>query len=251
MGEHAMRAARTTTHDDSGFTLIELLVAIGVFSVLMTAVTTLTIQGLRTITLAGSESQIQAAQQVTLEQITRQLRYIDNPTKRSLSEGFLCATSTSASFFTASGSGIFDRVPYLVSIRQTESTTDSAASTIEMTVWTPVGPQLDDQDPASADVIADIDPDTCLPTLAETNATFTTPPITRLLPVAGESRSTSMLLEYATQDEDGSWLPVTPDAISGRVAPDAVPVIERVTVSLSDSDSTQGLSQAVILENQA
>ena len=235
--------------NDAGFTLIEVLVAIGVFSVLMTAVMTLTIQGLRTITLAGAESQVQASQQVTLEQLTRQLRYVDSPTPRSLSEGLLCATSTSIAFFTISGGGTFDRVPYLVSLRQTESPTDSAASTIAMTVWTPVSPDSPSQDPASDEVIAGVDPDDCLPQLAETNSTYTTPPVNRLLPVADKSRSVSMLLEYATQDDDGSWLPIGPDEMSGRIAQADVSSIQRVTVSLTDRDSSQQLSQGVILEN--
>lgn len=245
-----MRNSPTDAHNDSGFTLMEVLVSIGVFSVLMTAVMTLTIQGLRTITLAGSESQVQASQQVTLEQLTRQLRYIDSPTPRSLSEGLLCATSNSAAFFTMSGSGDFDRVPYLVSMREVVSPTDSAASTIAMTVWTPAGPHSPAQDPASAAVIADVDPDDCLPRLAATNSTYATTPINRLLPVSGESRSASMLLEYATRDEDGSWLPINPDELSGRVAGSDLPSIQRVTVSLTDEDSSQQLSQAVILENQ-
>ena len=103
---------------DSGFTVVELVVAIGIFVMLMALVTVLMLNGLRSLRVASTANVVQAQQQNAALALTRLLRYIDNPVNgiSTPPAAILQATPTSMAFFTLSGTGPVDQLPYKVAI---------------------------------------------------------------------------------------------------------------------------------------
>jgi prepilin-type N-terminal cleavage/methylation domain-containing protein len=100
---------------DDGFTLIELMVAIGIFALLMAMVSVILVNGIRSIRVATTANNVQAQQQNTMLELSQLVKYIDNPVNTGVPPAaILNATPTSMTFFTLSGSGNVDRLPYKV-----------------------------------------------------------------------------------------------------------------------------------------
>ena len=234
---------------DSGFTLVELVISLGVFSLLMAMVTVLTIQGLKTVRIAGEESQIQASQQIVLQQISRQLRYIDSPQRQSLSDGLLCAHDTAATFFTFSGSAQFDRVPYLVNIRQAPSAANESWVNIEMSVWSPTSPDPFTVDPGSSSVIDGFDPTNCVPLVTENNDAYSSAHTTRPLIFGTHESSPSLIFNYETWTEDGTWETIVGQGDGVPLSDAELAEVRSVTATITDSRSLLSVHQNVVLEN--
>lgn len=106
--------------DDAGFSLVELLTAIGIFSILMALVSTAVIRTYQTVSDAGLVSNVQAEEQNSMLWISRLLRYADNPAEGTTPTPWTPLSGAGSSgtgkdyltFYTYSGTGPVDRVPY-------------------------------------------------------------------------------------------------------------------------------------------
>lgn len=104
---------------DAGFTLVELLTAMSIFLIIMGIVSTAVVNGYRTIQDVGRLSDVQAQQQNALLWTTRLLRYADNPVEGTtpspwtpLGGATVTNGHSALTFYTYSGTGPVDRVPY-------------------------------------------------------------------------------------------------------------------------------------------
>jgi prepilin-type N-terminal cleavage/methylation domain-containing protein len=106
---------------DSGFTLIEMMVAIGLFAVLMAMVSVFVVAGLGAIRDTASANWVQAQQQNALLAMSREVQYIDNPVNSGVPpSAILEATPGKLVFFTLSGAGPVDRLPYKIMLCTTD-----------------------------------------------------------------------------------------------------------------------------------
>lgn len=206
----------------SGFTLIELMIAIGIFSVLMTIVTTLFLRGIQTIESAERGSSIQTQQQNAMEWISRLVRYADNPVEGSNPPPAITeATTMAMTFTTFSGTGPVDRVPYQVRLSNT-------AAGIASQVWTPAIA-------AGAAVLTDGLP------------TYTASPRTRVLVAMQGQTVPSLSFRYWTQAE-GVATEITPP-LSASLTPSQMDSLSTIDVVISDAGSSATLNQTVYLVN--
>lgn len=112
--------SRARTSSDSGFSLVELLVAIGIFGVSMAIVSVATVSALQSVRRATASSDIQVQQQNAIIWISRLLRYADNPIEGAAAVPWVqlngigtdASGNSSLTFTTYSGTGPLDRVAY-------------------------------------------------------------------------------------------------------------------------------------------
>ena len=119
---------------DAGFTLTELLMAMAIFGILMAIVGGAMLAGFSTIRDVMAQTSSQADVQNTAEWSTRLLRYMAIPTGRTAAIDQLGPTSIT--FYTYSGTGNRNDVPYKV--RLSTVTAANGATSIVSDIWTPV-----------------------------------------------------------------------------------------------------------------
>ena len=146
---------------DQGFTLVELLVSIGIFALLMALVSVFMVTGLSALRDASSANSIQAQQQNAVIEMSRQVRYIDNPVPKGVDEpAILWASSDQMVFFSLSGSGEIDRLAYKVMLCNSDLG-------VESFVWAPTLENNDASFPSSVDSV----PNTMVPPCSDDAAT--------------------------------------------------------------------------------
>ncbi len=208
--------------NSSGFTLIELIIAIGIFSVLMTIVTTVFLRGIQTIELAERGSSTQTQQQNAMEWISRLVRYADNPVEGSSPPPAITeATSSAMTFTTFSGTGPVDRVPYQVRL------VNSAAG-ITSQVWTPTI--------ASGAAV-----------LTNGLPTYTASPRARVLVASQGQVVPNLAFRYWTQVDGVSTELIPPPSAS--LTASEMDSLSTVDVVISDPGSSAILNQTVYLVN--
>ena len=149
-----------TDGPDRGFTLVELLVSIGIFALLMALVSVFMVTGLSALRDASTANSIQAQQQNAVIEMSRQVRYIDNPVPKGVGQpAILWASPDRMVFFSLSGSGEVDRLAYKVMLCNSELG-------VESFVWAPTL----DAGTASAASTVNIDPDLSVPTCDDAGA---------------------------------------------------------------------------------
>ena len=160
IGEHAGRQDSAGGRDQ-GFTLVELLVSIGIFALLMALVSVFMVTGLSALRDASSANSIQAQQQNAVIEMSRQVRYIDNPVPKGVDEpAILWASSDQMVFFSLSGSGEIDRLAYKVMLCNSDLG-------VESFVWAPTLEGNDASFPSSVDSV----PNTMVPPCSDDAAT--------------------------------------------------------------------------------
>ena len=118
---------------DAGFTLTELLMAMAIFGILMAIVGGAMLSGFSTIRTVIAQTSGQADIQNAAEWTTRLLRYAETPTGRTTAIDQLGPTSIT--FYTYSGTGDRNDVPYKARI---STITNANGSTSLVTdIWTP------------------------------------------------------------------------------------------------------------------
>jgi len=97
---------------DEGLTLVEVMVSLAIFSIMMAAVATLLIFGLRSMFDASTANSVQAQQQNALTAMSRLIRFIDHPNSGPTpAPAIVSATPDSLAFFTWGATGTIDRQP--------------------------------------------------------------------------------------------------------------------------------------------
>lgn len=211
--------------DDAGFTLVELMVAIGIFGVLMAMVSVLMVSGLGAIRDASTANTVQAQQQNAMLVLSRHVKYIDNPVNSGVPPAaILQATPTSLAFFTLSGTGTVDRLPYKVMACRT-------ARGVETFTWAPTL--------VNGAAVLSTSPNMTVPTCDDAGATGAARRV--LLPVAND---TDPAIAFRYWDADGTEL-----VPSGQLTAAQLDALERVTVSLSDPSLGGALEQSITLVN--
>lgn len=201
--------------DDSGFSLLELIVAIGVFSALMVLVTGVFVSGLGTIVQVTANSTVQQEQQNAMESMTKLLRYIDNPAETAIPPAAIeVATAVAMTFYTYSGTGAIDRVPY-------KSVLSTTSSGVQSQVWSP--------------------------TIVNGGPTYPTAPFTRILVRSTPQHIARMAFRYwsTSAGVDTELVPAAGQSLTAAQATS----VSKVEVTVSDSASNQSLSQTVLLVN--
>lgn len=95
---------------DDGLTLVEVMVSLAIFSIMMAAVATLLIFGLRSMFDASTANSVQAQQQNALTAMSRLIRFIDHPNNGPTPDpAIVSATPDSLAFFTWGAAGTVDR----------------------------------------------------------------------------------------------------------------------------------------------
>ena len=217
------RAARD--QGDAGFTLVELLVAIGIFGLLMALVSVLMVNGLRSIRAASTANTVQAQQQNAMLVLSRQVKYIDNPVNSGVPPAaILQATPASMVFFTLSGTGQVDRLPYKVMVCKT-------TRGVETFTW---APQL-----VNGGAVLNTSPNMTVPTCNDAGAAGAGRRI--LLP---DDTDTAPAVAFRYWDADGVEL-----VPAGQLSAAQLDVLDRVTVSLSDPSLGGALEQTITLVN--
>ncbi len=201
--------------DDSGFSLLEVIVAMGIFSALMVLVTAVFVSGIGTIADVTANATIQQEQQNAMESMTKLLRYTDNPTETSIPPAAIeVATAGAMTFYTYSGTGAIDRVPY-------KSALSTTSSGVQSQVWSP--------------------------TIVNGTPTYPTEPFTRILVRSTPQHTSMMSFRYWSTSEgvDTELAPVTGQSLTAAQAKS----VSKVEVTVSDSATNQSLSQTVLLVN--
>jgi prepilin-type N-terminal cleavage/methylation domain-containing protein len=220
------RALRTSVDRDDGFTLVELLVAMGIFGILMAVVSVLMINGLGSIRDATTANTVQAQQQNAVLVMSRQLKYIDNPVNsRNPPAAILQATPTSMVFFTLSGAGPVDRLPYKVMLCTTPRG-------VEQFSWAPAL--------VNGAAVLNAVPDMSVPACTDAGGAGATRRI--LLPDVNDT-SPSIAFEYF--DAAGAALVPTGSLSTAQLAQ-----LASVRVTLSDPSLGAPLQQTVLLVNE-
>ena len=120
--------------EDRGFTLIELLTAMSVFGVLMIVVAAAMLSGFTSIHDVMARTAVQGDTQNAAEWTSRLLRYMAVPTGQT--SAVVEASPTSITFFTYSGTGSKNDVPYKARISMV--TNADATKSLVTDIWTPV-----------------------------------------------------------------------------------------------------------------
>lgn len=207
--------ATDTRRDDSGFSLLELIVAMGVFSALMVLVTAVFVSGLGTIADVTANANVQQEQQNAMESMTKLLRYTDNPVETSIPPAAIEVASAAAmTFYTYSGTGAIDRVPY-------KSVLSTTSNGVQSQVWSP--------------------------TIVAGTPTYSTTPFTRILVRSTPQHTARMAFRYwsTSKGVDTELVPVAGQSLTAAQATS----VSKVEVTVSDSASNQSLSQTVLLVN--
>lgn len=222
----ARPVTRSSVGRDGGFTLVELLVAMGIFAVLMAIVSVIMANGLRTIRDATTANTVQAQQQNALLVMSRQVKYIDNPVNSgNPPAAILQATPTSMVFFTLSGSGPVDRLPYKVMLCTTPRG-------VEQFSWAPAL--------TNGAAVLSTSPNMTVPACTDAGGAGATRRI--LLPNASD---TAPALGFEYFDAAGAAL-----VPSGSLSADQLKSLASVRVSLSDPALGGALQQTILLVNE-
>jgi prepilin-type N-terminal cleavage/methylation domain-containing protein len=127
------RAENAAREGDAGFTLTELLMAMAIFGILMAIVGGAMLSGFSTIRTVIAETSDQADVQNSAEWTTRLLRYMAIPTGRTTAIDQLGPTSIT--FYTFSGTGDRNDVPYKARI--STITNANGSTSLVSDLWTP------------------------------------------------------------------------------------------------------------------
>ena len=127
------RAEADAREGDAGFTLTELLMAMAIFGILMAIVGGAMLSGFSTIRTVMAETSDQADVQNSAEWTTRLLRYMAIPTGRTTAIDQLGPTSIT--FYTYSGTGDRNDVPYKARI--STITNANGSTSLVSDLWTP------------------------------------------------------------------------------------------------------------------
>ena len=123
----------TPTHGDEGFTLTELLMAMAIFGILMAIVAGAMLSGFSTVRGMMAKTSAQADVQNTAEWTTRLLRYMAIPVGGTTAIDQMGPTSIT--FYTYSGTGNRNDVPYKARISAVTATNGTVS--VVSDVWTP------------------------------------------------------------------------------------------------------------------
>lgn len=219
---------------DAGFTLIEIIIAISLFGILMALVSVLMINGLRTMRVATTANTVQAQQQNAMLAMTRQVKYIDNPTSgTNPPAAILQATPTSMVFYSLSGSGNVDRLPYKVMMCTT-------TRGVESFTWAPAL--------TNGAAVLNASPNMTVPTCDDTGATGATRRI--LLPNDNDT-APSLAFTYwrARTAADGAGTGDIQLIPSGALTTAQIATLTKVKIRLSDPALGSPLEQTVVLVN--
>lgn len=215
-----------SSRDDAGFTLVELIVAIGIFAILMAIVSVVMVNGLGSIRDATTANTVQAQQQNALLVMSRQLKYIDNPVNsRNPPAAILQATPTSMVFFTVSGAGPVDRLPYKVMLCTT-------ARGVEEFSWRPAL--------TNGAAVLNTSPSMTVPACTDAGGAGA---VRRILLPDGRDTAPSLGFEYF----DAAGAPLVP---SGSLSAAQLKSLASVRVTLSDPALGGPLQQSILLVNE-
>jgi prepilin-type N-terminal cleavage/methylation domain-containing protein len=207
---------------EAGFTLVEMMVAMGVFSVLMVIVGAATLTGFSNLRYINAASQTQQEAKNASEWILRLTRFIVIPAKED--NAITEATPTSLTFYTYSGAGKINDIPYKARIF-VRTNTDGTRS-LMTDLWTPQkvvsgGGWKWDWTPTSAFPMQErmlltvpasangpvsftyysCDPDDCFPTRG-----VVTPPVTGPLVIPGVEEPESILVKIGDANDPTTLL---------------------------------------------
>jgi prepilin-type N-terminal cleavage/methylation domain-containing protein len=220
---------------DEGFTLIELLVSIGIFGLLMAMVSVFVIQGVGAIKDASTANNVQAQEQNAMLVISRQVRYIDNPVNSgNPPAAILEATPSTLAFFTLSGTGNVDRLPYKVLLCTTNRGVESFS-------WPPAL--------TNGGAILDTTPDMTIPTCDDAGGVGAN---RRILISDDASTAPAMSFRYwrarTSADPVGTGdVELVP---TGSLTAAQLDLLTKITVTLSDPSLGTPLEQTVVLVNE-
>lgn len=133
MTAQSRRVEQDGRASDAGFTLTELLMSMAIFGILMAIVGAAMLSGFSTIRKVIAETSDQADVQNSAEWTTRLLRYMAIPTGRTAAIDQLGPTSIT--FYTYSGTGDRNDVPYKARI--STITNANGSTSLVSDIWTP------------------------------------------------------------------------------------------------------------------
>ncbi len=220
---------------DDGFTLIELMVSIGIFGILMAMVSVIVINGMGSLRTATTGNTVQAEQQNAMLVTSRLVRYIDNPVNSGVPPAaILQATPTSLAFFTLSGTGNVDRLPYKVMLCTTQRG-------VESFTWAPAL--------VNGAAVPNANPNMSVPTCNDAGAVGA---MRRVLLQNAQDTQPSMAFRYwrARTVADGIGTGDIEILPSGSLTTAQLALLSSVTIVLSDPSLGGSLEQTVVLANE-
>lgn len=226
-----MRSYPRTTpparHGDRGMTLVELLVAMGVFSVLMVMVSALSIQGFSAVRNATALTEVQAEQQNAMLWMSRLLRYADNPYEAGTPPPAITSAIVSA-----------DGVSRDLTFVYPTSDLPTGEPTMRMARFSIA---------ANGDVISRV----WEPSLATGVPTFNQAqtPTTRTLVRSRTGHTPSLAFTYWDVEGTTQTQMTPPPATDVPAFTAWAEEVDKVTISLTDTDGQQPLTQTVMLVN--
>ncbi len=227
--------ARHRDASDTGFTLIELMVAIGLFGMLMALVTVFVVTGVGSIKDASTANNVQAQQQNAMLVMSRQVRYIDNPVNSGVPPAaILEATPDSLAFFTLSGTGTVDRLPYKLLLCTTPRG-------VESFTWPPAL--------TSGGAVLDTTPDMTVPTCDDAGAAGAN---RRILLVDDISTAPDLAFRYwrARTAADPAGTGDVEMVPAGSLTSDQLDLLTKITVTLTDPSLGIPLEETIVLANE-
>jgi len=224
---------------DDGITLIELIVAMGIFSLLMILTSIFMISGVRSIRDTTGRNSVQAEQQNASEWISRMIRYADNPYSNSpIVPSFDYAGTVAGqpvvTFYTFSGAGKVDRVPYKVTLTKTAKGVVTSTWAPDMTSGRPVY------------------------TAAVSNGCRTSPAdstcSTRLLVPASTTNAPTLSVKYYKAGTPTTGVPSPPmvelvPPVNGTLTAAQIATLRAVQFTIGGTSATSSVTQKVILAN--
>jgi prepilin-type N-terminal cleavage/methylation domain-containing protein len=216
---------------EAGLTLVEVMVSLAIFSILMAAVATLLIFGLRSMFDASTANSVQAQQQNALASMSRLIRFIDHPTgDPNPDPAVISATSDSLAFFTWGAAGAVDRAPTKVLLCVAED------GLVEIT-WPPVVSATGTPEPGYSDLSA--------PSCADATG------VRRVLVPAGDDGAPSVDFTYwrnrtASDDAGDGPIEVVP---TGALTPEQLADVDAIKVSITDTRLAAPVEQSIALVN--
>jgi prepilin-type N-terminal cleavage/methylation domain-containing protein len=226
---------------EDGFTLVELMMSMAVLSILLAVMSAVLVTGFRTVRTMTGMSEVQTQQQNAAEWLSRLIRFADNPAEAATPIPAVVAASVDAvgqptmRFYSFSGVGPHDQVPYLVVLAQT-------AQGITTTI-------------CETDLASGTSPPPC--------ATSPAVPATRILVPARNGRTPGLTLDYLTAipaspdtcaahgfvvDSTGFWCGISL-ANGGALNSTQIAALSAVRFTIRDSQSSAALTQTVVMEN--
>lgn len=228
---------------DGGFTLVELLVGIGIFAILMAMVSAFMAVGLQSLRTASTANALQAQQQLAVIEISKQIKFIDNPIEQgSPPPAILKATSDEMIFFTLSGSGVVDRLAYKVMICESSNGVELITVPPELVNGAAVVNAEPNLDLPEAECASDgFDPTQAFP-----NATR------RLLVANDRNNDPKVQFTYfnAQNDEIFPYITGVDDTRDASEIERTMSSISKVTVRLADPSVGSPTEQSVVLANE-